>query len=75
MKITDLRATAVIVPRGPGLGVALDREKLGTCAGLSRRLGSDPYDRDPGRPGWYPPGPNAECADPAAAAMPARAAE
>jgi glucarate dehydratase len=52
------------VPRGPGLGVTLDREKLGTYAELYKSLGSYPYDRDPGRPGWYPLVPNADFADP-----------
>ncbi|HUC19103.1 MAG TPA: enolase C-terminal domain-like protein [Acetobacteraceae bacterium] len=64
------RDGAIAVPRDPGLGVTLDREKLGTYAELYRRLGSYPYDRDPGRPGWYPLVPNADYADPAVAAAP-----
>jgi glucarate dehydratase len=52
------------VPRAPGLGVMLDREKLGKYAELYKSLGGYPYDRDPGRPGWYPLVPNADYADP-----------
>jgi len=53
----------IAVPDGPGLGVTLDREKLQTYAELYRSLGSYPYDRDPGRPGWYPLLPNSDFAD------------
>lgn len=53
----------IAVPTGPGLGVALDRDKLQTYAELYRSLGPYPYDRDPGRPGWYPLLPNADFAD------------
>jgi glucarate dehydratase len=52
------------VPNGPGLGIALDREKLETYAELYRALGSYPYDRDPVRPQWYPLLPNTDFADP-----------
>jgi glucarate dehydratase len=61
---------AIAVPRGPGLGVTLDREKLGTYAELYRRLGGYAYDRDPGRPGWYPLVPNNDYADPGVLAVP-----
>ena len=44
---------AIAVPSGPGLGVTLDRDRLGRYAELYRELGGYPYDRDPGRPGWY----------------------
>jgi glucarate dehydratase len=54
------------VPDGPGLGVRLDRDKLARYAELYRELGGYPYDRDPGRPGWYPLVPNDRWADPAA---------
>ncbi len=57
------RNGAIRVPEGPGLGVALDREKLGTYAELYRSLGGYPYDRDPARPDWYPLLPNTEFAD------------
>lgn len=55
---------AIAVPRSPGLGVKLDRDKLNEYAGLYRRLGSYPYDQDPGRPGWTPIVPNDRWADP-----------
>jgi glucarate dehydratase len=54
----------IAVPHGPGLGVTLDREKLETYAELYRSLGGYPYDRDPGRPQWYPLLPNTNFADP-----------
>ncbi|HVX45228.1 MAG TPA: enolase C-terminal domain-like protein [Mycobacteriales bacterium] len=57
---------SIAVPEGPGLGVRLDRDKLAEYAELYRELGSYPYDRDPGRPGWYPLIPNDRWADPAA---------
>lgn len=58
------------VPSGPGLGVRLDRDKLAEYAELYRELGGYPYDRDPGRPGWYPLVPNDRWADPDAALPP-----
>ena len=60
----------IAVPQGPGLGVELDRDKLGTYADLYRSLGSYPYDRDPGRPGWYPLLPNVDFADHTVSAVP-----
>lgn len=54
------------VPDGPGLGVRLDHGKVARYAELYRELGGYPYDRDPGRPGWYPLVPNERWADPAA---------
>ena len=53
------------VPRGPGLGVDLDRDKVDEYAERYRIEGGYPYDRDPGRPGWYPLVPNTVWADPA----------
>jgi glucarate dehydratase len=64
------RDGAIDVPRGPGLGVTLDRERLGRYAELYKSLGGYPYDRDPGRPGWYPLVPNADFADPTRADAP-----
>ena len=60
----DYREGAIAVPNGPGLGVELDREKLQRHAELYRSLGGYPYDRDPGRPGWYSLVPNRDWADP-----------
>jgi glucarate dehydratase len=61
---------AIRVPTGPGLGVALDREKLATYAELYQRLGGYPYDQDPLRPGWSPTIPNQRWADPNNAEVP-----
>ena len=61
---------AIRVPEGPGLGVALDRDKLGHYADLYKRLGGYPYDQDPGRPGWVPLVPNTAWADPSDARIP-----
>jgi len=55
---------AIRVPTGPGLGVRLDRDKLAKYEEQYRRLGSYPYDQDPGRPGWTPLIPNERWADP-----------
>jgi glucarate dehydratase len=55
---------AIRVPKGPGLGVKLDHEKLGCYHELYRRLGNYPYDQDPARPGWTPLIPNDRWADP-----------
>jgi glucarate dehydratase len=62
------RHGTIAVPQGPGLGVRLDRERLARYARLYEELGDYPYDRDPGRPGWYARVPNEEWADPHAAA-------
>ena len=64
------RDGAIAVPRGAGLGVRLDRERLGQYAELYKSLGGYPYDRDPARPGWYPLLPNSDFADPADATVP-----
>jgi glucarate dehydratase len=52
------------VPSGPGLGIKLDRDKLGEYSELYRKLGNYPYDQDPARPGWTPLIPNDRWADP-----------
>ncbi len=62
---------AIAVPRGPGLGVRLDRDKLAEYSELYRRLGPYPYDQDPGRPGWTPLVPNDRWADPRDTSVPA----
>ena len=60
----EYRNGTIAVPRGPGLGVKLDREKLAEYSELYRRLGSYPYDKDPLRPDWSPVVPNTRWADP-----------
>jgi glucarate dehydratase len=55
---------SIAVPTGPGLGVKLDRDKLGEYRELYKRLGSYAYDQDPLRPGWTPTVPNDRWADP-----------
>ena len=54
----------IAVPDGPGLGVTLDKERVARYAELYQELGGYAYDRDPGRPGWYPLVPNDRWADP-----------
>jgi len=61
---------SIAVPTGPGLGVKLNREKLGQYAELYKKLGGYPYDRDPLRPDWSPLVPNDRWADPKDARMP-----
>jgi glucarate dehydratase len=55
---------SICVPRAPGLGVTLDREKLRKYAELYRELGPYPYDQDPLRRDWAPIIPNDRWADP-----------
>jgi glucarate dehydratase len=55
----------IAVPKGPGLGVEIDRDKLRQYAELYKELGGYPYDRDPGRPGWFAIMPEHNYADPA----------
>jgi glucarate dehydratase len=64
------RNGAIEVPDGNGLGVTLDRAKLAQYHELYLELGSYPYDRDPGRPGWYPFVPNHDWANPAVSLRP-----
>ena len=54
----------IAVPTAPGLGIKLDRDKLGEYSELYKRLGSYPYDQDPLRLGWTPTIPNNRWADP-----------
>jgi glucarate dehydratase len=65
------REGRIPVPTAPGLGVKLDPERVARYHALYLELGGYPYDRDPGRPGWYPLVPNADWADPSAALRPA----
>jgi glucarate dehydratase len=61
---------AIAVPTGPGLGVKLNRDKVGEYSELYKRLGSYPYDMDPGRPGWFTLVPNDRWADPTDSRVP-----
>jgi glucarate dehydratase len=61
---------SIAVPMGPGLGVELDRDKLGEYREHYQRLGGYPYDQDPLRPGWTPIVPNQSWADPRDARCP-----
>ena len=61
---------AIRVPDGVGLGVTLDHGKLSEYHELYREQGGYPYDRDPGRPGWYPLVPNHDWADPSRSLQP-----
>ena len=60
----EYRDGGITVPTAPGLGVTLDRDKLGEYHELYRQLGTYPYDQDPLRPGWTPLVPNQRWADP-----------
>lgn len=66
----EYRDGAIAVPDAPGLGVQLDEAKVRKYADLYAELGGYPYDRDPGRPGWYPLLPNSDWADPTVEGMP-----
>jgi glucarate dehydratase len=61
---------SIAVPKGPGLGVKLDYDKLAGYKDLYKRLGPYPYDQDPLRPGWTPTIPNDRWADPSDGRMP-----
>lgn len=63
------REGRIAVPTSPGLGVQLDREKLAQYHELYRQLKGYPYDRDPGRPGWFAQVPNINWRDPSASAV------
>jgi glucarate dehydratase len=41
------------LPEGPGLGIELDAEKMGTYHEYYLKTGGYPYDRDMKRKGWY----------------------
>lgn len=58
---------AIALPKGPGLGVEVDRDKLAHYAAYFARVGGYAYDRDPGRPGWYATQPETRFAEPARA--------
>jgi glucarate dehydratase len=67
----EYRDGCIAVPDGPGLGVTVDEDKLRTYAELFVELGSYPYDRDPGRPGWFATTPATAFADPSRPGPPA----
>lgn len=87
LRIVDIRPTTVTVPvEAPfrhSNGCHWDRfvrtiVEVGTDQGVVGlgELGGYPYDRDPGRPGWFPLVPNDRWADPTDTAIPdMRAAE
>jgi glucarate dehydratase len=54
----------IAVPAGPGLGVELDRDRLGNYHEHFRSLGGYRYDRDPARPDWVPVVPQQRWAQP-----------
>lgn len=60
---------AIALPKGPGLGVELDRTKVAEYAEHFRENGGYAYDRDPMRPNWYSIFPELNFADPANGAM------
>jgi glucarate dehydratase len=60
----------IAVPTAPGLGVKLDRDRMGEYHEMFLRLGGYPYDQDPLRPGWTPTIPNQSWADPGDARTP-----
>jgi glucarate dehydratase len=52
------------LPKGPGLGVEIDYDKLKLYSELYKELGGYNYDRDPGRPDWVCIMPEKNYADP-----------
>jgi glucarate dehydratase len=54
----------IAVPKGHGLGVELDRDKLLEYAELFKRTGGYTYDRDPERPDWFAVVPEGRFAQP-----------
>ncbi|HMI57670.1 MAG TPA: enolase C-terminal domain-like protein [Gemmatimonadaceae bacterium] len=54
---------SICVPKTPGLGVKLDRDRLAEYHEMFLRMGTYPYDQDPMRPGWAPLIPNQSWAD------------
>jgi len=55
----------IAVPKGDGLGVEVNREKLAQYAEHFKAVGGYAYDRDPARPDWYAVMPERNFADPA----------
>ena len=69
----EYRGGAVALPKDPGLGVEIDRDKLAQYAEQYREFGGYAYDRDPGRSGWYSIFPERRYADPNLKAVASRA--
>jgi glucarate dehydratase len=69
------RDGCIAVPRGPGLGVRVDPARVRRYHERYLELGNYPYDRDPGRPDWYPLVPNTRWADPTVGGCPPELAE
>jgi len=63
--LMEYKNGAIAVPKGPGLGVEVNRDKLAEYAENYRAVGGYAYDRDPGRPDWYAVMPERNFADPA----------
>jgi glucarate dehydratase len=66
----EYQGGAIRVPRTPGLGVRLDRDRLERYAELYKELEGYPYDRDPGRPGAYALVPKQRFSDPSVSVEP-----
>jgi glucarate dehydratase len=66
----EYQGGAIRVPRAPGLGVRLDRDRLERYAELYKELEGYPYDRDPGRPGAYALVPKQRFSDPSTSLKP-----
>lgn len=62
---------SMAVPKTPGLGVKLDRDRVAEYHEMFLRMGTYPYDQDPLRPGWAPLIPNQSWADPRDGRIPA----
>jgi glucarate dehydratase len=60
----EYRGGCIALPKGPGLGVELDPDKVARYAEHYRATGGYAYDRDPARPGWYSVFPEQRFADP-----------
>jgi glucarate dehydratase len=70
----EYRDGRIKVPSAPGLGVHLDRDKLGKYAELYKEVGGYLYDRDPGNPSYYPLVPKQRFADPSVSLIPSLSA-
>ncbi|HWT22433.1 MAG TPA: enolase C-terminal domain-like protein [Solirubrobacteraceae bacterium] len=69
----ECRDGSIAVPAGPGLGIELDRDRLGLYAEEFERLGAYPYDRDPADPAAFPLIPKQRYPDPSIGERPSMA--